>query len=202
PGLLAGGPAWGGGRRNATSLLLEPLEEGAARELAVHLAGGLDDSRRARVVQAAEGNPLFLEQMLAMVEETGEAEQLPPTINALLAARLDLLEPREREALQRAAVVGREFWRGALGHDVAVAPLPPGDEERAALLPQLADARRAAGDFDGAAAAIDEALAAHDERVRLWAQLARARLRLRSGVDLDAAALEAETREAIGALER
>src|SRR5207247_5607755 len=84
----------------------------------------------------------------------------------------------------------------------AVALLPPGDEERAALLPQLADARRFAGDFDGAATAIDEALAARDERVRLWAQLARARLRLRSGVDLDAAALEAETREAIAALER
>src|SRR5207244_5094825 len=44
-------------------------------------------------------------------------------INALLAARLDLLEPREREALQRAAVIGREFWRGALGDDVAVEPL-------------------------------------------------------------------------------
>src|SRR5207253_8074093 len=86
PELLDERPAWGGGKLNATSLLLEPLADGAARELATHLARDLDDGRRARVVQAAEGNPLFLEQMLAIVEETGEADQLPPTIQALLAA--------------------------------------------------------------------------------------------------------------------
>jgi DNA-binding SARP family transcriptional activator len=64
-----------------------------------------------RVVEAAEGNPLFLEQLLAFVAEEGAlvGRPLPPTIRALLAARLDRLGPGERAVLTRAAVVGREF---------------------------------------------------------------------------------------------
>jgi tetratricopeptide (TPR) repeat protein len=64
-----------------------------------------------RVVEAAEGNPLFLEQLLAFVAEEGAivGRPLPPTIQALLAARLDRLGPGERAVLARAAVVGREF---------------------------------------------------------------------------------------------
>jgi DNA-binding SARP family transcriptional activator len=319
PELVDARPAWGGGKLNATSRLLEPLGDEDARKLAGYLAAGVEEARRERVVGIAEGNPLFLEQLLAVVEETGEAAQLPPTIHALLAARLDLLEPRERETLQRAAVIGREFWRAALGDDArvdalvrkelvrpaasslrgeeayrfrhglvrdaayrsvpmarraglheafaawravrepaddegigwhleqaalyrselgepdralarrasellargglrararsdepsaatllgrAVALLPEGDEARHALLPPLADARRGSGDFDGAAAAIEEALGAGDERIVLRARLARARLRLRSGVDLDADALLEETRETVADLER
>src|SRR5712691_1170592 len=64
-----------------------------------------------RVLEAAEGNPLFLEQLLAFVAEEGAlvGRPLPPTIQALLAARLDRLGPGERAVLSRAAVVGRDF---------------------------------------------------------------------------------------------
>ena len=77
------------------------------------------------IAEAAEGNPLFVEQMVAMLAETGRAD-VPPTIQALLAARLDQLDPLERGLLERAAVAGREFSRGA------VADLSPA-EERAAV---------------------------------------------------------------------
>ncbi|HEX6701942.1 MAG TPA: hypothetical protein VF101_14540, partial [Gaiellaceae bacterium] len=65
-------------------------------------------------------NPLFVEQMAAMAAEAGEGAPLavPPTIQALLAARLDRLEPEERAVIERAAVVGRGFWRSAV-HDLA-----------------------------------------------------------------------------------
>src|SRR5205085_8250118 len=65
----------------------------------------------------AEGNPLYVEQMAAMVEEGGyEAGMftVPPTIQALLAARLDHLAEHERSVIGRAAVAGKEFWRGAI----------------------------------------------------------------------------------------
>ena len=73
----------------------------------------LESDQRARVVEAAEGNPLFLEQLLALALEGGLAERaLPETIQALLAARLDRLGPGERAVLERGAVVGKEFTAG------------------------------------------------------------------------------------------
>ena len=63
--------------------------------------------------EAAEGNPLFLEQLVAL-EEEGREEAIPPSIHAILAARLDRLEPGERSVLERAAVIGREFTRNAV----------------------------------------------------------------------------------------
>ena len=70
----------------------------------------LESDQRARVVEAAEGNPLFLEQLLALALEGGLTERaLPETIQALLAARLDRLGPGERAVLERGAVVGKEF---------------------------------------------------------------------------------------------
>src|SRR5262249_56735507 len=68
----------------------------------------------ARVSEAAEGNPLFAEEMLRMLleePEQGEAMMIPPTINALLGARLDRLDPSERTVIQCASVVGRQFGR-------------------------------------------------------------------------------------------
>ncbi len=80
----------------------------------------------------AEGNPLFLEQLLALAgDENGRELALPRTIHALLAARLDQLESDERALLERAAVVGKEFWRGALRH------LSPPETEVSALLQRL-----------------------------------------------------------------
>jgi class 3 adenylate cyclase/tetratricopeptide (TPR) repeat protein len=108
-------PAWLNPRPNADSLVLQPLDAEEAESL-------LDGLRtrpeaRARIAEAAEGNPLFLEQMAAMLaEQTGrsKAATMPPSIQALLAARLDQLEPVEREVIERAAVIGREFSRAAV----------------------------------------------------------------------------------------
>ena len=70
---------------------------------------------RERIVQVAEGNPLFLEEMLALVRDSTGAEiEVPPTIQALLAARLDQLDPAERAVLERGSVEGRTFHRGSV----------------------------------------------------------------------------------------
>jgi len=119
PELLEERPSWGGGKINAASMLLEGLSGQESEALIAHVLGdrALAADTRARVAEAAEGNPLFLEQMLAMLAERGgfpEDGLLPPTIHALLAARLDRLEPDERIVIERASVVGREFSQDAL----------------------------------------------------------------------------------------
>jgi len=107
-------PSWRGAR-----LALEPLSETEAAGLIDRLLGDalLPEPSRARIVAAAEGNPLFVEQMLALAEERpGEEPIVPPTISALLAARLDRLEPEERAVLERAAVAGKVFYWSAVAH--------------------------------------------------------------------------------------
>ena len=122
PELLDRRVGWGGGKLNATTSLLEPLDA-LATDLLIEalLAGGeLDDTLRTRIREAAGGNPLFVEEMLALVRESGNGQvTVPPTIQALLAARLDQLEPSERGVLERGSVEGKEFHRGAV---VALAP--------------------------------------------------------------------------------
>jgi DNA-binding SARP family transcriptional activator len=110
-------PSWGGGKPNAISLLLERLSQKESEELVDTLAGGLSDSTRTQVIEVAEGNPLFLGQILAMLKESGPPEgevPIPATIQALLAARLDRLGPGERTVIDRAAVIGKYFWAGAV----------------------------------------------------------------------------------------
>jgi class 3 adenylate cyclase/tetratricopeptide (TPR) repeat protein len=117
PELLELRPAWGGGKLNATTVLLEPLTEAETDELIEHLLGSaeLPPDMHARIRSAAEGNPLFVEQMLAMVEDSASDDiAVPPTIQALLAARLDQLPNGERAALERGAVEGQVFHRGAV----------------------------------------------------------------------------------------
>jgi class 3 adenylate cyclase len=118
PELLTSRPGWGGGLPAYTSLPLERLSEEAASELAARL---LERSAGAReraesVARTAEGNPLFIEELAASVAEqrSDAGEQLPTSIRAIVAARLDALPPAERALLLDAAVVGRVFWRGAL----------------------------------------------------------------------------------------
>jgi class 3 adenylate cyclase/tetratricopeptide (TPR) repeat protein len=114
PELLDGRPSWGGGKLNATTVLLEPLSLDETRQLLVEL-GGADEGLQEKVVRAAEGNPLFVEEMLALVREAGNGEvAIPPTIQALLAARLDQLDPSERGVLECGSVEGRVFHRGAV----------------------------------------------------------------------------------------
>ena len=116
--LLEHRPAWGGGRRGATSVFLDPLTPDETRALvAALLPEGAEAERAAELVATrAGGNPFFAEEMARMLAEEGsvEAAELPGTVQALLAARLDSLEPHERQLLQQAAVVGRTFWEGSV----------------------------------------------------------------------------------------
>ena len=108
---------WAGGKLNATTVLLEPLSAEETDELIERLLGdaGLDETLRVRIAEAAEGNPLFVEQMLAMVAESPNGDVIvPPTIQALLAARLDQLDASERGVLERGSVEGKIFHRGGV----------------------------------------------------------------------------------------
>ncbi len=106
------------------TLRLEPLPAAAVDELIAPLPSDL----RERISHAAGGNPLFLTEMLAMADETHDVD-VPPTLRALLAARLDQLEPPERAVLERGAVEGELFHRGAVQ---ALAP------EETQITPRLA----------------------------------------------------------------
>ena len=123
--LLESRPTWGGGKVNSTMLLLEPLTAKQSSQQIEALAGAhaIDDVLRRRIVETAGGNPLFAEQMVVMLEG-GSAEEVavPPSVQALLAARIDALGSRERTLLEAAAVEGQEFHRDAVatlvGRDV------------------------------------------------------------------------------------
>ena len=124
--LLERRPGWAAGMA-AVQVELGPLAEADAGALLAKLAGTPEATQR--LLEVAAGNPLFLEQLAASLGEQhwGEDEpQLPATIQALLAARLELLGPGERAVLWRAAVVGRDFSRDAVAE-----LLPP--EARAPL---------------------------------------------------------------------
>ena len=131
PELLDERPGWSGGKMNATCVLLEPLSYDDCAELIANLRGPapLAAKSEARIAQAAEGNPLFAEELLAMVideervdrrgreQASDEAPRLslPPTIQALLSARLELLPEDERALVELASVEGTQFHRGAVG---------------------------------------------------------------------------------------
>jgi class 3 adenylate cyclase/tetratricopeptide (TPR) repeat protein len=122
---------WGGGKLNATTIHLEPLSENESEELIDGLLGkaGLDTDVRNRLTEAAGGNPLFVEEMISMLIDegflgredgrwvaTGDISEVPvpPSIQALLAARLDQLDPDEGVVIERASVEGMVFHRGAV----------------------------------------------------------------------------------------
>ena len=113
PELLEERPGWAGGKLNATTVLLEPLGAAESEALLNQLGDGLDPVARQRVITASEGNPLFLEEMVGLARERGTVE-VPPTIQALLAARLERLAVEERELLERGAVEGEVFHRLAV----------------------------------------------------------------------------------------
>ena len=108
----------------AATLRLEPLAEADAEALIGELGAELPTETRTRILTIAEGNPFFVEQLLAYIDEAGAAalESVPPSIEALLASRLDRLTQEQRALLERAAVAGREFRRAA------VLQLSPPDE--------------------------------------------------------------------------
>ncbi|MBI2780836.1 MAG: AAA family ATPase [Chloroflexi bacterium] len=103
---------------------LEPLSEADAGKIVEELLGALDESVRRRIAQAAEGNPLYVEQMVSMLVETGAIQrgmegwvaregsdklQIPPTVQALVASRLDALQAEERAVVDPASVIGLSF---------------------------------------------------------------------------------------------
>jgi class 3 adenylate cyclase/tetratricopeptide (TPR) repeat protein len=110
-------PSWAAPRRGTAVVTLEPLAEEESAALIESLAAtrGLSAEGLTRIVAAAEGNPLFLEQLLAYRVGDGDGDlTVPPTIQALLAARIDRLDAEERAVLLRAAVEGKTFHRGAV----------------------------------------------------------------------------------------
>jgi class 3 adenylate cyclase/tetratricopeptide (TPR) repeat protein/ribosomal protein L40E len=117
--LLEQRPGWGGGRRNYTTISLEPLTADETRELVAALMPSSDNGGGEVVPEVAErsgGNPLFAEEMVNRLieEDTVEAATLPSTVQSLLAARLDSLPRSERRLLLHASVVGQTFWEGSL----------------------------------------------------------------------------------------
>ena len=118
PELLELRSGWGGGKLNATTIMLEALSVKDCELLVTRLAGGaeLTDGARRRILRAAEGNPLFIEEMLALLSEDGGDTDVvvPPTIQALLQSRLDRLGTGERDLIGRGAVEGQLFHGGAV----------------------------------------------------------------------------------------
>ena len=130
PELFDERPTWGGGKRNAASIFLDPLSASEGEAMIDDLlAGALPPELRARVVERSEGNPLYVEELVRMLIDRGAIRsedgswrvtarvddlELPRSIQSLIAARLDGLPDEEKAALQDAAVVGRVFWTGAV----------------------------------------------------------------------------------------
>jgi len=132
PDLADRRPTWGGGRRNASSIGLDPLSsEDADRLIGLLLSvEDLPAVTHRRILERAEGNPFFLEEIVRHLMDEGQIVhrdgrwratdaladvQIPDTVQAVLASRIDLLDVSERRALQLAAVVGRVFWPSSVG---------------------------------------------------------------------------------------
>jgi len=155
PELLDRRPTWGGGRRNVTTIWLEPLQPAETSRLVDELlAVELPATLRDLLVERAEGNPFFVEELLGALLDAGVLERrngglrigeipdafsVPDSVQAVLAARIDRLPSMEKAALQAASVVGRIFWRGPVVH------LLDGGEPDLALLEERDFIRRRAG---------------------------------------------------------
>jgi class 3 adenylate cyclase/tetratricopeptide (TPR) repeat protein len=129
PELLDRRDTWGAGKRNFTSMYLEPLSEPAMRALLEGLVPGLPDSLRDQILARAEGVPLYAMETVRMLLDRGhlvregsvyrpagpiEALEVPETLHALIAARLDGLSDEERRVVQDGAVLGKTFTRDAV----------------------------------------------------------------------------------------
>jgi class 3 adenylate cyclase/tetratricopeptide (TPR) repeat protein len=129
PELAERHPGWGAGRRNFTALALEPLSETAMQQLLGGLVPGLPDELQARILARAEGVPLYAVETVRMLLDRGvlvregdryhpvgevAALDVPETLHALVAARLDGLAPEERRIVQDASVLGKTFTKQAL----------------------------------------------------------------------------------------
>jgi tetratricopeptide (TPR) repeat protein len=131
PELLDDHPGWAGGKLNATSILIEPLGPDECGALVANLLAddALDDAVRTRIAEAAEGHPLYAEEMTGLLVDEGRLVlkegrwtattdlsdvPVPPTIAALLSARLDRLPTDERRLIDIASVMGQVFYTSAV----------------------------------------------------------------------------------------
>ena len=129
PELLDRRSDWGAGRRSFTSLLLEPLDASSMRQLLAGLVPGLPDAAVGRILERADGVPLYaVETVRMLVSEgllaaeggtyrpVGDLSQLsvPPSLHALIASRLDGLDPGDRSLLQAGSVIGKSFSVNAI----------------------------------------------------------------------------------------
>jgi class 3 adenylate cyclase/tetratricopeptide (TPR) repeat protein len=131
PELLEQRPDWGGGKHNATSITLEPLSDDECKTLVANLLASdeVAPEVRERVAAAAEGHPLFAEELIGILIDEGRLRldgdewrptgdlrdlKVPPTTSALLAARIDRLDAADRSLLMAASVMGQIFYREAL----------------------------------------------------------------------------------------
>jgi class 3 adenylate cyclase/tetratricopeptide (TPR) repeat protein len=130
------------------AITLEPLTVEESDELIERLVGNVevDEAARARVREVAEGNPLFVEQLLAMIADGSAPDAVPATIQALLAARLDGLPEDEREIVERASVIGLDFEWEALGELAPDRRRPPGAPLAALVRKELLRAHEATAD--------------------------------------------------------
>ncbi|HST18123.1 MAG TPA: adenylate/guanylate cyclase domain-containing protein [Gaiellaceae bacterium] len=135
-------PGWGAATRNSTTLMLEPLSEQAMDQLLEGLVPGLPADLRARILDRAEGVPLYAVETVRMLLDQGLIErqgdsyavtgpvdslEVPETLHALLAARLDGLSAEERRVLQDASVLGKSFTKEGVA---ALSGLDPDDADR------------------------------------------------------------------------
>jgi class 3 adenylate cyclase len=115
--LLERRPGWGGGKVNAAMIALTPLTDEQTAQLIQALSDRplLEADAQSALLDRAGGNPLYAEQYVRMLAERGSVEELPETVQGIIAARLDSLPLEEKALLQRASVVGKVFWLGSLG---------------------------------------------------------------------------------------
>jgi class 3 adenylate cyclase len=139
PELTSIRPAWGGGGRNATAVVLDPLSSEES-ELLVRSLLTVDDlppSVHATILERAEGNPFYIEEIVRRLIDEGAVVQtgdrwlatdtvasidIPDTVQGVLAARIDLLDPEDKRVVQAAAVVGRAFWPGPVAELTGLEP--------------------------------------------------------------------------------
>ena len=129
PELVEKRPTWGAGQRSFTSIYLEPLPEPVMQELLDGLVPGMPETLSAQILARAEGVPLYAVETVRMLLDSGLVEQegstyrvvaevaaleVPETLHALIAARLDGLSEEERRLVQDGAVLGKTFSRRAL----------------------------------------------------------------------------------------
>ncbi len=149
PELLDRRPAWGGGRRNHSSIALEPLDDAATSKLVATLAEGAPQALVDAVVARAEGNPFFAGEIVrALIEDVrsfsdptaleAAVARLPDTVQATVLARLDSLPAEERETLRVGSVFGRSFRPIAVAALHEVSGRPP-DEDIDLLCERLAE---------------------------------------------------------------